>query len=270
MARVGDPNLTAVVRRRRVGALGRFNCAKQARLPARGNSDDRQRSLLRVGHVDVPEDRVVSDQVRALSNLESAKDPSVMGHVNHGDAPSAGADEKPRFGFVERETAGRTFGAVLPFRHDSVRGDIDRNSDLLVLAVRVDPRPNRVYRKRLRPSPARHLHDGSPGEPDFAAVRKCQDFDLALLGGVPQSPKPRGWRERISQCPAPFRGSRKRRPCAAWGQSRLRQSGCGQSRIRNRRQRPRRWSCPAKRRRIRETRSQDRSSTRGPFEPLGL
>ena len=47
MARVGDPNLTAVVRRRRVGALGRFNCAKQARLPARGNSDDRQRSLLR-------------------------------------------------------------------------------------------------------------------------------------------------------------------------------------------------------------------------------
>ena len=54
MVRVGDPNLTAVVRRRRVRALGRFNRVKQARLPAWGDSDDGQRSLLRVGYVDMP------------------------------------------------------------------------------------------------------------------------------------------------------------------------------------------------------------------------
>jgi len=69
MVRVGDPNLPSVVRRRRVRALGRFNRAKQARLPARGESDDGQRSLLRVRHVDMPEGRIVSDQIRALSNL---------------------------------------------------------------------------------------------------------------------------------------------------------------------------------------------------------
>ena len=40
VVRVSDPNLTAVVRRRRVGALGRFNRAKQAGLPAGGDSDD--------------------------------------------------------------------------------------------------------------------------------------------------------------------------------------------------------------------------------------
>ena len=182
MVRVGDPNLTAVVRRRRVRALGRFNRAKQARLPARGDSDDGQRSLLRVGHVDVPEDRVVSDQVRALSNFEGTKDPSVMGHVDHRDASSAGADEKPRFGFVQRETARRTFGAVLPLRHDSARGDIDRYGDLLVLAVRVDPRPDQIHRKRLRPSPAGHLHVGGVGESHVAVGRKRQDFDLALFG----------------------------------------------------------------------------------------
>ena len=127
MVGVGDPNLTTVVRRRRVRALGRFNRAKQARLPAWGDSDDGERSDLRVGHIDVPEGRVVSDQVRAFSNLESAKDPPVMGHINHRDPSSARTDEKPRFGFVQREAARRTFGAVLPFRHDSVRRNIDRN-----------------------------------------------------------------------------------------------------------------------------------------------
>ena len=95
MVRVSDPNLTAVVRRRRVGALGRFNRAKQAGLPAGGDSDDGQRSLLRVGHVDMPEGRVVSDQVRALSNIENAKYPSVMDHVNYRHAPGAGSDEEP-------------------------------------------------------------------------------------------------------------------------------------------------------------------------------
>src|SRR6516225_5100256 len=83
-----------------------------------------------------------------------------MGHVNHRNPSSAGADEEPRLGFVQRETARRTFGAVLPLRHDSVRSDIDRYGDLLVLAVRIDPRPDRVHRKRLRPSPASHLHVG--------------------------------------------------------------------------------------------------------------
>ena len=93
MVRVGDPNLTAVVCRRRVRALGRFNRAKQARLPARGNSDDGQCSLLRIGHVDMPKGRAVSDDVGALSNLQGAKDPSVMGEVKHRDAASAGAHE---------------------------------------------------------------------------------------------------------------------------------------------------------------------------------
>src|SRR5215469_10836056 len=105
MLRVGDPNLTAVVRRGRVRTLGRFNRAKQAQLPGLGDSDDCQRSLLRVGHIDMPKGRVVSDQVRAPSNLEGAKDPSVVGHVKHRDASIAGADEKPRFGFVQREAA---------------------------------------------------------------------------------------------------------------------------------------------------------------------
>ena len=100
MVGVGDPNLTPVVRRRGVRSFGSLNRAKQARLPARGDSDDGQRSLLRVGHIDMPEGRVVSDQVGALSNLESTKDPSVVGHVKHCDASSAGADKKPRFGFV--------------------------------------------------------------------------------------------------------------------------------------------------------------------------
>src|SRR5215472_13558493 len=157
MVGVGDPNLTTVVRCRRVRALGRVHRAKQARLPALRDSDDGERSHLRVGHIDMPEARVVSDQIRALSNLQSAKDPSVMGHVNHSDPSSAGADEKPRLGFVQREAARRTFSAVLPLRHDSVRGDIDRYGDLLVLAVRVDPRPDWVHRKRFRPSPASHF-----------------------------------------------------------------------------------------------------------------
>ena len=89
MVRVGDPNLTAVVGRRRVRALGRFNRAKQVRLPARGNSDDGQRSLLGVWHVDMPDARVVTDDVCALSNLERAKQPPVMRHVEDRDASTA-------------------------------------------------------------------------------------------------------------------------------------------------------------------------------------
>src|SRR5215831_18751764 len=93
MVRVGDRNLTAVVGRGRMGALGRFHRAEQARLPTLGDSDDAQRSLLRVGHVDMLKAGVVSDQVRALSNLESAKDPPVVGHIEYRDAASAGAHE---------------------------------------------------------------------------------------------------------------------------------------------------------------------------------
>ena len=69
MVRVRDPHLTAVVRRRCVRALDRLNRAKQMRLTAPGDSDDGQSSLLRVGHIDMPEGRVVSDEVRGLSNL---------------------------------------------------------------------------------------------------------------------------------------------------------------------------------------------------------
>ena len=93
MVRVGDPNLTAVVGRRRVGALGRLHCAEQARLPTLADTDDGERSHLRVGHIDMPEGRVVSDQVRALSNLKVAKDPSAMSYVKHRDPTNAGADE---------------------------------------------------------------------------------------------------------------------------------------------------------------------------------
>ena len=93
MVGVGDPNLTSVVRRRRVRALGRFNRAKQAPLPALGDSDDGERPHLRVGHIDMAECRAVSDQVRALSNLEGAKDPSVMGYVKHRHSSIAGADD---------------------------------------------------------------------------------------------------------------------------------------------------------------------------------
>src|SRR5215469_12836072 len=130
----------------------------------------------------MPEDRVVSDQVRALSNLEGAKNPSVMDHIEHRNASCAGADEEPRLGFVQREATRRTSGTVLPLRHDLTRGDIDRYGRLLILAVRVDSRPDRINRKRLRPSSAGHLHDSSPGEPGFAAVRTRQDFDLGFLG----------------------------------------------------------------------------------------
>jgi hypothetical protein len=49
MVRVGYPDLTAVVRRRRVRSLSRLYRAEQARLPCRGDSDDGQRSVLRVG-----------------------------------------------------------------------------------------------------------------------------------------------------------------------------------------------------------------------------
>src|SRR5690349_13161769 len=118
MARVGYPDLTAVVGRRRVRSLRRFNHAEQAWLPSRRDSDDDQRSLPRVGHVDMPQARVVSDDVRALSNLEDAKNPSVMRYVNYRDASSARADEKPPMSFVQRETARRIFCAVFPLRHN--------------------------------------------------------------------------------------------------------------------------------------------------------
>src|SRR6516165_8979218 len=91
---VSGPNLPVIVRSRRVRALSRFHRCEFPQFPLGRDSDDGQRSLLRVGYIDMSKDWIIRDQVRALSNIENAKYPSVMDHVNYRHAPGAGSDEE--------------------------------------------------------------------------------------------------------------------------------------------------------------------------------